>query len=204
MSTLALADYATTVLGIDASPEMLRSAVGAPRVTYMLASAERLPVAARTIDAVTCCSAVHWFDQERFFGELHRGLVPGGWVGLYDHYFLDMADVDEFKEWARVCFDRYPLPPRNPQVGDPRSETPNGFELVASDFFEDPIAMTQDQFVDYQLSVSNCVEAVERGTLRAEVRDWLMDSTAPLFAGVPTRTLQFLGSITCLRRDSAA
>ena len=43
--------------------------------------------------------------------------------------------------------------------------------------------MTHDEFVDYQLTVSNCVAAVERGMPRAEVRGVVLESTAPLFDG---------------------
>lgn len=199
MSTAALAELANAVVGLDVSTEMLGAALRAPNVGYVLGSAERMPFPDASFDAVTCSSGVHWFDQPRFFAELRRVLHPGGWVGLYDHYFMKMQGVHAFKDWVRDLFERYPLPPRNPQVGDPRAETPEGFELVGREFFEDPIAMTQDEFADYQLTVSHCVAAVERGTPRADVRAWLLESTAPLFAGVSTRTLEFMGSITCLR-----
>ena len=171
-----------------------------PTVTYMLGRAERLPFVDGAFDAVTCSSGVHWFDQERFYTELGRVVRPGGWIGLYDHYFMKMQDVDEFRAWTRALFDRYPLPPRNMQVGDPRAETPAGFELLGSDLFEDPIEMTREEFADFQLTVSHCVAAAERGTPRSEIRDWLLASTAPLFADASTRVLQFLGTITCLRR----
>ena len=51
-----------------------------------------------------------------------------------------------------------------------------------------------------QLTISTFVAAAERGTPRAELRAWILDSTAPLFAGVETRGVRFLGSITCARR----
>ena len=85
------------------------------------------------------------------------------------------------------ALDRYPLPPRNPQVGDPRAETPDGFESVADEFYADDIDMTQQQFADYQLSISNFVAA--GGTRRAardELRAWLLESTAPLLRGAST------------------
>jgi ubiquinone/menaquinone biosynthesis C-methylase UbiE len=200
LSTVALAAHANTVIGIDVSAEMMRVAPPVPNVTYMLGSAERLPVSSGAIDAVTCSSGVHWFDQARFFTELRRVVRPAGWVGLYDHYFLGMQGVEEFQVWVGELFARYPLPPRNPQVGDPRAETPPGFELVGTDLFEDPIEMTRAEFVDYQLSVSHCVAAAERGTPRSEIREWLLESTAPLFGSASTRVLQFIGTITCLRR----
>ncbi len=200
MSTVALADFADMVIGLDISPEMMRVAPPKPNVTYMLGRAERLPFLDGAFDAVTCSSGVHWFDQERFYTELGRVVRPGGWIGLYDHYFMKMQDVDEFRAWTVALFDRYPLPARNLQVGDPRAETPAGFELLGSDLFEDPIEMTREEFADYQLTVSHCVAAAERGTPRSEIRDWLLASTAPLFGDASTRVLQFLGTITCLRR----
>jgi SAM-dependent methyltransferase len=203
MSTVALADLAPMVVGVDRSPEMLRAARHAPGVSYMLGSAETLPFGSSVFDAVTCCSGVHWFDQSRFFGELHRVLRPRGSVVLYDHYFIGkMVDVPEFGTWTREMLRRFPLPDRNPQVGDPSAETPAGFEKVADEFTGDDIEMTQEAFADYQLTISNFVAAADRGTAREELRAWLFDSTDAMFAGAATRTLQFLASVTCLRRSS--
>jgi SAM-dependent methyltransferase len=200
MSTIALAEHAALAVGMDVSPEMLRAARPTPGVSFMLAGAEQLPFADDTVDAVTCCSGVHWFDQQRFFAELRRVLRRDGWVGLYDHYFLgEMVDVPAFTEWTRVAFDTFPLPARNPQVGDPRATTPDGFEKIGDETFGDDVEMTHDGFADYQLTISNFVAAVERGMSRTELRGWLLESTGPLFEGVSTRVLRFLGSITCLR-----
>jgi ubiquinone/menaquinone biosynthesis C-methylase UbiE len=201
MSTVALGELAEFVVGVDASREMLRAARRAPNCAYLFAHAEDLPFADASFDAATCCSGVHWFDQLRFFEELRRVLRPGGWVGLYDHYFMgEMIDVPEFGEWARVALEQYPLPPRNPQVGDPLSISPPGFVAVDDEFFVDDIALTHEEFCDYQLTISTFVSAADRGIPRAELRDWLMSSTAPLFAGAETRVVRFLGSITCSRR----
>jgi ubiquinone/menaquinone biosynthesis C-methylase UbiE len=198
MSTVALAEQAGFVIGVDRSPAMLVAARTAPNAAYIRGQAERLPFPAATFGAVTCCSGIHWFDQTRAFAELHRVLEPDGWVGLYDHYFMKVPAAG-FKAWTRTLFERYPLPPRAKQVGDPRAETPAGFRLVGEELFEDPIAMTHDEFVDYQLTVSHCVAAVERGEPRADVRAWVAETSAPLFAGHATQTVAFLGSITCLR-----
>ncbi len=199
MSTVALAAVARHVTGLDVSTEMMRAARSAPNASYCFASAEALPIATRSIDAVTCCSGIHWFDQTSFFAELRRVLRPNGWVGLYDHYFMRVRACPEFRGWVESVFEQYPLPPRGAQVGAPETDVPAGFELVADETFDDDIEMTQDQFVDYQLTVSHCVAAVERGTPRVEVRDWLMTSTTPLFAGAATKTVRFFAAIRCLR-----
>ena len=200
MSTVALREVANVVVGVDRSPDMLGIAATATGVAVVRGAAERLPFPDATFDAVTVSSGVHWFDQHAFFAEVGRLLRPSGWVVLYDHYFIgEMVDVPEFPEWARVAFDRYPLPPRNHQVGDPRAQTPDGFDLVGDEFYADDIAMTQEQFVDYQLSISNFVAAGERGASRSELRDWLTTTTAPFYATESARAVRFLGSLTCLR-----
>ena len=110
-----------------------------------------------------------------------------------------MVGVPEFGAWLHEALVRYPLPPRNPQVGDPRSVTPAGFERIGDDMFTDDVEMTHEQLADYQLTISNMVAAVEQGTTRGELREWALETTAPLFAGASTRTVRFVGSITCLR-----
>ncbi len=201
MSTVALAEHAATVVGVDVSAEMMRSARRAPEVRYLLGRAEQLPLRAGTFGAATCCSGVHWFDQPAFFAELHRVLRPSGWVGLYDHYFTgEMPGVPEFGEWLHEALSRYPLPARNPQVGDPRSMEPDGFEKIGEELFADDIEMTHAQLTSYQLTISNFVDAAERGTNRAALEAWALESTARLFEGAATRTVRFLGSITCFRR----
>jgi len=200
MSTRALREIADEVVGADRSPEMLAAAPRGEGIAYVRSTAEELPFPAGSFDAITVSSGVHWFDQPRFFAEAHRLLAPGGWVTLYDHYFLgEMADVPAFAEWTRVAFDRYPLPDRSPQVGDPRSEVPEGFVKVGDEFYGDDIDMTQDEFIAYEMSLSPFVAAVDRGSRREEVAGWLRETTSDFFAGVAARTISFLGSVTCLR-----
>jgi len=92
-TALAFAPHVASVIATDLTPEMLgqtgRLAAerGLANLETRPGDAERLPFPDASFDALTCCSGVHWFDQEAFFGELHRVLRPGAWVGLYDHYF---------------------------------------------------------------------------------------------------------------------
>jgi SAM-dependent methyltransferase len=53
-----------------------------PSAPVIAATAEALPLAAATLDAVTVAQAFHWFDAERAFAELARVVRPGGRVAL--------------------------------------------------------------------------------------------------------------------------
>src|SRR5215472_6649365 len=51
LSTIALAEHAARVVGLDISPEMMRAAPGQPNVSYALGRAESLPFCAGSFDA---------------------------------------------------------------------------------------------------------------------------------------------------------
>ncbi|KAG0694501.1 putative methyltransferase [Chionoecetes opilio] len=40
---------------------------------------------AGTVDLVTCCAAVHWFDFDTFYKEVDRVLRPGGVLACYSY-----------------------------------------------------------------------------------------------------------------------
>jgi len=53
-----------------------------PGVAAVAGTAEALPLAAGSVDAVTVAQAFHWFDADAAFGELARVVRPGGRVAL--------------------------------------------------------------------------------------------------------------------------
>jgi len=65
-------------------------------VPTLAATAEALPFAAGSLDAVTVAQAFHWFDADAAFGELARVLRPGGRLGLiWNARDRSLAWVDE-------------------------------------------------------------------------------------------------------------
>ena len=73
-----LAEYFSQVIATDTSPEQIAHARRHAKVEYRLAPAEASGLPDRSIDLVTVCQALHWFDRPRFFAEVRRVLVLGG------------------------------------------------------------------------------------------------------------------------------
>lgn len=71
------------VLATDPLEPMLRRlAERLPRTSAVLAVAEQIPVATRSMDVVVCGQAFHWFDLDRALPEIARVLRPGGEIAL--------------------------------------------------------------------------------------------------------------------------
>jgi SAM-dependent methyltransferase len=81
--TALLVPTGATIVAIEPVEEMgrhLHEAV--PNVALAAGTAEALPLAPSSLDAVTVAQAFHWFDADRAFAELARVVRPGGRVGL--------------------------------------------------------------------------------------------------------------------------
>ncbi|MDQ1550615.1 MAG: hypothetical protein QOD50_37 [Actinomycetota bacterium] len=81
--TRALASRGLEVFAVDPSPKMLdqlREAV--PGATVSVGTAEDIPLADASVDAILVGQAWHWVDQEAALPSVARVLRPGGTLGL--------------------------------------------------------------------------------------------------------------------------
>jgi SAM-dependent methyltransferase len=83
-----LALHFAEVLATDASAEQLRHVPALPGVTYRVEPAEGSSLADGSADLVSVGQALHWFDLERFYGEVRRVLRPGGVVAAWCYNLL--------------------------------------------------------------------------------------------------------------------
>lgn len=71
------------VIATDPLDEMLRHlAARLPGTLVARAAAERIPLRARSVDAVVGAQSFHWFDLDRALPEIARVLRPGGHLAL--------------------------------------------------------------------------------------------------------------------------
>lgn len=105
-AAVALAEYFEMVVASDPSARQIANAEPHARVAYLVASAERSPLAASSCDLITVAQALHWFDTPRFFAAARRILRPQGVVAVWcyelmritpaldaviEHYYRDVV-----------------------------------------------------------------------------------------------------------------
>jgi len=98
------------VVGCDFSRGMLsRAAARGPSLRWVQGDALRLPLRDASFDAAVSTEAFHWFpDPAAALGELHRVLVPGGWllIALVNPRFELFSRVAaETSTWIGEPFD---------------------------------------------------------------------------------------------------
>ena len=113
-AAVALAMHFEDVLAVDGSLSQVRNAAASPRVDYVVATAERLPLADRSAALVASAQAAHWFDFDRFNAECRRVLVPGGVVAAwtYQKFRVDAAVDAVIDHFYSAVVGRYWPPER--------------------------------------------------------------------------------------------
>ncbi len=81
--TRMLAPTGASIVAVEPVEGMRRQLVHLlPEVEILNGTAEAMPIADGSIDAVTVGQAFHWFDGDRALPEIHRVLRRGGGLGL--------------------------------------------------------------------------------------------------------------------------
>jgi len=171
--TRLLVPSGTTLLAAEPVEGMRRRFVAAvPGVPIVAAVAEALPIAPRSLDAVTVAQAFHWFDADRAFGEFARVLRPRGRVGLIWNARDRSTDwVNEV--WSIMDRVEKRAPWRDHEQGNdaaPRSRA--GFGPVHTETFRHEQSITPEGVVDRIASVSHVavLPVAERKRVLDEVR----------------------------------
>lgn len=83
-----LAAHFASVVATDASPAQIEAAEPHPGVEFRVAAAEASGLPDASVDIVTVAQALHWFDLDRFYAEVHRVLKPGGVLAVWTYGML--------------------------------------------------------------------------------------------------------------------
>jgi SAM-dependent methyltransferase len=81
--TTRLVASGARVIAIEPVAKMREKlALSAPEAEVLDGSAEAIPLASASVDAIVCATAFHWFATRKALAEMHRVLKPGGMLGL--------------------------------------------------------------------------------------------------------------------------
>ncbi|MFI5497530.1 class I SAM-dependent methyltransferase [Nocardia asteroides] len=109
------------VIAVEPDAEMLAELVRHyPDARASAGTAEAIPLADGSVDAVVAGQAFHWFDQERAFPEIARVLRPGGVFAAF--WNVDDDRVDWVAELLRVSHSEASFPA--PAKDSPRPAHP--------------------------------------------------------------------------------
>jgi SAM-dependent methyltransferase len=84
-AALGLVSHFRQVIASDASAQQVAQAQAHPRIEYRVFPAESTDLGDRSLDLITVAQAYHWFDPERFFGEVQRVARPGAVIALWGY-----------------------------------------------------------------------------------------------------------------------
>ena len=204
-SCVALKEIVKNIVGIDSSSEMIDLATKDDRITYYVAPAEEIPLPDNSFDMITVALAFHWLDRSRFLSEARRLLKSHGYLVIYNNSFSrKMAENPDFEEWVyEVHLKRYPTPPRNRQPFEEEDANREGFDFLDKEHYTNEVNFSRDALVDYILTQTNCIAAVEQGNERIDnVRALLLSDLEPFFK-TPKGIFLFGGPITYLKNSQS-
>lgn len=182
-SSVALREISEKVVGIDLSAEMISLAIEKDGVEYIISSAENLPIFNEKFDLITVSQAIHWLDRKKFFAEADRVLKPNSFIVAYDNYFMGkIVDNPEFEVWFKEKFiSKFPTPPRTRKEFLKKSDNPKDFVLVRQEWHENTIELSKQQVIDYLITISNVINAVENGNQSIDEVSDLLDNDLEQF-----------------------
>jgi len=136
-AAIDLAGYFHRIVATDASPEQIRQAETHSRVEYLVAPAERCPLADHSVDLVTVAQALHWFDLEKFYAEVKRVGKPGAYLAAWTYNLLSVnAAIDPILERLQTDFVGPYWPPERALVDAGYRTIPFPFEEITLPTFK--------------------------------------------------------------------
>jgi SAM-dependent methyltransferase len=186
LSTAALAPLARQVIGLEPIPAMLaHRRTAAPRASFVIGRAERLPFAAGSFDLVTAAGSLNYTDLPSALAEIARVLTPDGTLLLYDFSVGRRSAVgDALAAWFASFEQRFPWP-RGWQPFDVHelALAAYGLRLLHFTDVEIRLPMAFDAYLRYMLSEVNVDHAIAQGAYSAEqARDWCQRTLKAVFA----------------------
>ncbi|MDM8560208.1 class I SAM-dependent methyltransferase, partial [Candidatus Parabeggiatoa sp. HSG14] len=86
-----LAPFFDNVIATDASQSQLAHAKQLPNIEYRVAKAEISGLFSNSVDLITVAQAIHWFDFDNFFAEVHRVARNDSMIAVWGYGLLKIS-----------------------------------------------------------------------------------------------------------------
>lgn len=170
-----------------------------PGVDIRAGSAEHIPLASGSVDAVVCAQSFHWFANARALGEIRRVLKPGGSLGLVWNV------RDEGVPWVMALAaiaDRHAGTTPGYWTQEWRSVFPaDGFKpLTERHFPHHHTGSPERVIIDRTLSISYiaALPQAEQDAIAGQIRTVI--AATPELAGKPEVTIAYKTAAYCCRK----
>jgi SAM-dependent methyltransferase len=197
-SALTRREIGSQVLGVDPSPAMVRTANRhVEGASFVLASAEALPVRSDTVGLMTAAGSLDYVDAPVFFSEAERVLRPEALLVVYD--FASgrcSAQSAELDSWYSEMVQRWPKPSQGVQAVSRETFESAPMHLLAYETFYVSLDFELDGYLDYLMTESNVGAAVLSGVPLAEIRSWCEGGLRQFFRG--SLSVEFESYYACL------
>jgi len=91
-----LSGYFKNIVATDASGDQIAKAKGAKNIHFRVADASGSGLEGRSVDLVSVAQALHWFELDKFYGEVKRVLKPDGILAVWCYGLMTVNEqVDQ-------------------------------------------------------------------------------------------------------------
>lgn len=149
-AALRLVEYFDRVVATDISAQQLENATAHECIDYRHVPAEDSGLPDGSVDAVTVAAAIHWFDFDRFYGEVRRVGTPQSkiFVWAYDEVTVDSSIDPVVRMFYKDIVGPY-WPSGRYWVERKYEGLPFPFSAIPTPPFEIRRSMSADEFLGY-------------------------------------------------------
>lgn len=159
-----LAEYFSSVVGLDPSADQLAHAAQRDNLRYGCAPAEAMPLTDGSASLITAAQAAHWFDLPAFYSEVRRIARPGAALALVSYGVLRLGgELDaRFQQFYRDEIGPY-WPAERQLVDSGYATLDFPFESITTPVMAIRLEWNLDEFLGYTATWSAVRHAWEAG-----------------------------------------
>ena len=183
-AAVVLADYFNQVVASDISEKQLANAQQRNNIRYQNFPAEKPILEDNSVDLITVAQAIHWFDFDKFYGEVKRVLkkkkadnTGGGIIAAWAygmHTICPEIDKITYHLYEEILGDRY-WPAERKYVEAKLETIPFPFETIQSPQFSLQLEWNLSELLNYFRSWSSVQKFIDKNNYSplGEIRESL-------------------------------